>query len=233
MAIAHDFAQESHTGTTGSASEASFTWTHAPVVAPQGVLVFVFTISATKTVTSVTYDGKTMLEIPAAVAIDTAAEPGRVDVFLLGVGVPATNPATVVVNRTNDATVMWAVSVTVTATAGMDVNIHYAGIVLLQENGAYAEQSVTDGSPGTNSLRYCGGYYGGATPAPAGASSTLLHDIDLTSFGCTVVRETTAGQGSRSVGLTQATSDDRAGTHFALKEALPISNITMQSRQAF
>lgn len=218
MAVAFDAATESHTGTTGSASEASFTFSHNPVGTPAGVLVFVFTISATKTVTGVTYDAEALTEPAGGSAVDTAAEVGRVDTFFLGSGVNPTDPANVVVSRTNNAVVMYAVGITVTAAEDTGVT----GIILLQENGAYTEQSVDDGSPGSDSVRFAGGYYGGATPAPQGANSTQLHTIDFTSFGCSCCRETTAGQGSRLVGFTQATSDDRAGVHLAVREITPL-----------
>ena len=215
MAVAFDSATESHTGTTGSANEASFTIVHNPVAVPAGVLVFVFTISATKTVTGVTYDVETVPEVSNGSAVDTATEPGRVDTFFMGSGVNTTDPANVVISRVNNAIVMYAVSITVTGAKDMGVT----GIVLLQENQALAEQSVNDQSPGANSLRFAGAYYGGATPAPQGASSTQLHTIDFTSFGCSVCRETTAGQGSRLVGFT-AGSDDVAAVHLAVREAL-------------
>jgi hypothetical protein len=44
MAVAHSAASESHTGTTGSTNQASFSWTHVQSGTPQGVLVFVHTI---------------------------------------------------------------------------------------------------------------------------------------------------------------------------------------------
>lgn len=213
MAVAHDAVSESHAGTTGSASQASFSWSHDPVGTPAGVIVFVFTISATKKVTSVTYDGEALVDQTALAAVDSAGEPGRVDVFFLSGGINATDPSTIVVNRTNDATVMYAVAVTVTA--ARDVGL--VGGVLLQGDGTLAEQAVTDGNPGSNSIRYAATYYGGDAVPSAGASSTLLADIDLGLFGCSVVRETTAGQGSRNVGFT-GVSDDRAAVHVAAAE---------------
>jgi len=36
-AVANNAASESHTGTTSSTSQASFTWTHTPVGTPRGV----------------------------------------------------------------------------------------------------------------------------------------------------------------------------------------------------
>jgi hypothetical protein len=182
--------------------------------------VFVFQgVSATDSVTGVTYGGTALTAVASGTATDTATEPGRVKAYFLGSGVPTTDNPTVVVSRTSNTTTMWAVCVTVTAATDTEV----FNKVLLQENGVFAEQAVTDGSPGVNSVRYAGAYYGGATPAPAGANSTLLHSNDAGAYGWSAVRETTAGQGSRLVGFTQATADDRAGVHLAIRELQPPS----------
>lgn len=218
MAVAHVTSSQSHASASFSVSQASFSWTHTTTTNPQGVLVLVFQgVSATDAVTSVTYDGVTVPAVSGGRATDTATEPGSVAAYFLGSGVPATDNPTVVVNRTNNTTSMWATCVTVTA--GADTQA--VGVVLTQNDGAIVEQSVDDGSNGQNSVRYAGVYYGGATPAPAGANSTLLHSNDAGAYGWTAVRETTAGQGARSVGCTQATSDDRAGVHLAVQEIVP------------
>ena len=211
-AVANDAASESDTGTTGAASVASFTWTHTAVGTPRGVLVFVYTISATSTVTSVTDGGVAMTQVSGGAAVDTAGEPGRVDTFFLGTGI-LTGARPVVVNRTNNAVVMYAVAITQTAAADTAVT----GIILLQENQALAQQSVDDGSPGSNSVRYAGAYSGLGAPPAVGANSTLLHNIDFGAFGTSTVRETTAGQGARLVGFTAA-ADDVAAVHLAVRE---------------
>lgn len=217
MAVAHVVSSASHASGSFSVSQASFSWTHTTSTDPQGVLVFVFQgVASTDAVTSVTYDGVTVPAVTGGRAVDTATELGATAAYFLGSGVPATNNPTVVVNRTNNTTTMWAVAVTVTAAADTEV----AGVVLLQENGTYAVQSVDDGST-TDSVRYAGAYYGGASPAPAGTGSTLLHSDDAGAYGWSAVRETTAGQGARNVGFTQATSDDRAGVHLAVREVVP------------
>ncbi len=216
MAVAHVTSSQSHASAAFSVSEASFSWTHTTSTDPQGVLILVFQgVSATDAVTSVTYDGTTVPAVSGGRATDTATEPGSVAAYFLGSGVPTTNNPTVVVNRTNNTTTMWAVCSTVTAGTTTEV----VGTVLTQENGAIAEQSVDDGTTGVNSVRYAGVFYGGATPAPAGTNSTLLGTTnDAGAYGWTAVQETTAGQGSRLVGCTQATSDDRAGVHLAVRE---------------
>ncbi|MFA5372162.1 MAG: hypothetical protein WC298_09345, partial [Sideroxydans sp.] len=198
-AVAHDSASESHTGTTGSANQASFTWNHTPAGTPRGVLVYVFTRSATQTVTGVTYGGVAMAAVAGGLAIDTGGEAGRVDTFFLGASIP-TGARPVVVSRTNNGTVMYASAAT--QTAGANTEVYTPGIVLLQENGTYAEQPVDDGSPGVNSVRYAAGYAGGNNVLAAGAASTILNNIDFGAYTANTARETTAGQGARNVGFT-------------------------------
>jgi len=213
MAVAHSTASESHTGTTGSTNQASFSWSHGNIGTPQGVLVFVHTISVTDTVTSVTYGGVTLTRVTGGAAIDNAGEPGRTDLFFAGSGLGAGNQ-TITVNRTNNATIMYASAATVTAAT--DTNV--TGIVLLQGDGTMTVQSVTDGGAPTNSLRYAGAYSGLATPPPAGTGSSLRTIIDFGNYGCAMVSETTAGTGARNIGFNNATTDDRAAVHVAVRE---------------
>jgi len=63
MAVAHDAVRESHTGTTGVASVASFTWNHVPTGTPRSALVFTFAIGANPA-TGVTYGGVAMTAVP-------------------------------------------------------------------------------------------------------------------------------------------------------------------------
>ena len=218
MAVAHSSASESHTGTTGSASQTAFSWTHTQTGTPQGVVVFVSTYaSTTSLVTSVTYGGAALTRITGGVALDSAGELGRVDTFFLGSGLASGNQF-ITVNRTNNATVMYAAAATVTA--GADTTIPESTIVLLQGDGTLAAQSVNDTSPGQNSVRYAGGYSGLNTPPTAGTGSTLLNSIDIGNYGSALVRETTAGQGARSIGFT-GSSDDRAVVHLAIRELVP------------
>lgn len=215
MAVAHVVSSASHTSGSNSVSQTLFQWTHTTTTNPQGVLVLVFQgVASTDAATSVTYGGVNVPAVTGGRATDTATEPGSVEAFFLGSGVPTTDNPTVQVDRTNNTTTMWAVCATVTAAADTEA----VGPVLLQNNGTITQQSVDDGSTGVDSLRYAGVYYGGATPAPAGANSTLLHSNDAGAYGWTAVRETTAGQGARPVGCAQATSDDRAAVHLAIRE---------------
>src|SRR3990170_8397099 len=111
MAVAHDFASESHTGAVGSISQASFTWQHNPTGVPKGVLVFVVNLSGygTTTVTSVTYDGVTVPAVSGGATGDDTGEAGYVNSYFLGSGVPTTDPAPVIVNRANNTLELWAV----------------------------------------------------------------------------------------------------------------------------
>lgn len=213
MAVAHDAVSES----VDSVAVASFTFSHNPVGTPRGVLVFVFTPNFNADyITSVTYDGIAMTRVTGGQAIDTAGEPGRCDTFFLGASVPATDPANIVVTRTNNAAIVYATAATVTAAADTEVT----GIVLVQGDGTLAEQSVDDGSPGTNSVRYAGVYFGDLAVPAAGANSTALIESDFGQRTASMFRETTAGQGARSVGAASgATSDDRAAVHLAVREA--------------
>ncbi len=225
MAVAHDLATESHTGTTGSANEASFSWSHAGAASGvKGVLVFVFQANNTgDDATSVTYGGVALAKVSGGMAADTVTEPGRCTAWFLGSGVPQ-GTQTVVVARNNNANIMYGIAVT--DIAATDTEIYTPGIVLLQENGSWAEQNVTDGSPGSNSVRYAGDYTGAVAPNGPGANSTALQSIDLGAFGCAAVRETTAGQGSRPVGFSNATADDRATVHLAVRE-IPVVTMTI------
>ena len=224
MSIAYD----AYSVSSVSTSAASFSWTHTPAGTPAGVYVATITSnSATEHATAVTYGGVAMTAETGGSAVDTLGEPGVTTLWSLNSGVPS-GAQSVVVTRTNDTIEMLAYAITVTSGGGCSV----VGIVLLQEDGTIAEQSVDDGSPGTNSVRFAAGYCGAATAPTAGANSTLLHSI--ATLGSSVrsaalVRETTAGQGARSVGMVRGATDDRAVVHWAVKETatgLSITSVT-------
>jgi hypothetical protein len=224
----------------GSTSEASFSWNHTPAGAPQGVGVCVTTKENADLITDVTYDGESLTQISEAV--DTSGEPTRTTLFYLGTGVNTTSPAAIVVTRTNSATIMYATAFTVTGPG--DSEVYAAGIAKLEGNGLHSEQSVTDASPGVNSLRFACLFTGdpagfsdsssgctanvtplacctGSGTGTCGASSTQLQGIffnlaDEANAG--LAREDAGGQGSRSVGLVSFVSDDRASLHFAVRD---------------
>lgn len=229
MAVAHDAASESHTGTTGSASEASFNWAHTPVGTPKGALVFVkCSGSALDRVTGVNYGASAMTAVVGGRAVDTATEAGSVKAYFLGSSVP-TGAQTVTVNRSNNSDVLWAVAITVTAASDTEIT----GIVLAQEDGTLAEVAVDDGSPGSNSMRYAGLYSGLAAVPTVGANTTALHDIDFGAKVASVVRETTAGQGARSLGWSDGTTDDVAAVYLAIKESSPGGGATTKPVYAY
>ena len=215
MAVSPSNISESHTGTSGSVSEDSFSWTHTAALNTRGALVFVFSEgSSGNNVIGVTYDGEAMTAVPGGRAVDTGGENGDCQAWFLGRGT-GSGSKTVVVTRTNNTDQMYAVCATVVAGTVLTA---VTGVVLLQENQTLAEQNVDDGTPGTNSVRYAGCYSGDPAIAPAGVNSTALHSIDLGARGFSVVRETTAGQGSRPVGFLNVLSDDVAAVHLAIKE---------------
>ncbi len=227
MAVAFDATSESHTGTTGSVSEASFSWTHTPSGTPKGVLIFVIqNNSSTDKITSVTYGGTTVPAVTGGLAAAATAEPRLCKAFFLGSGI-STGAQTVVVNRTNDTTLLYAVAITVTA--GADTEVYLPGIVLIQAVSALAEQSVDDGTTGVNSVRFAA-VSSALNAAPGGgANSTGVNVIDFGTEVAQVVREVTAGQGSRSVGFSNATSDDVAAVHLAVRELGPVNGTATPS----
>jgi hypothetical protein len=230
MAIAHGASAES--GTFGSTTPT--TWTHAAGagVTPDWVLVFVIQAdNATDHITTVTYDGVSLTAVSGGFAADTATEPGTCKAYFKAGGAWASGSVTVSVSR--DATVVDFYAVSISG-SGTGAEVHLPGIVLLQENQALAEQNVTDGSPGTNSVRYAGTWSGLAGGPGAGANSTALQDAiysgAISGYAATV-RETTAGQGSRPVGFSAAT-DDVAAVHLAIRQVAPIDLVIANGAHA-
>jgi hypothetical protein len=229
MAIAHDASSPSHASGSSSASEASFSWTHTPSGTPKGVLVFTFTgmgavKTATEHATAVTYGGVSLTAVPSGSAADTATEPMRTTAWFLASSVP-TGAQTVQVTRTNNTTSMWAVAITVTS--GGDTST--AGVLLEQENQALTEENIDDGSPGANSVRYAAVASGtNNVTTTIGANSTLIQsNVTGQSVSAAVVRETTAGQGSRPVGVTVVGADDVAAVYLAVIEVAGGGGVTV------
>lgn len=213
MAVAHDAISESHTGTTGSTSAGTFSWTHTPTGTPKGVMVVVFTNDSVDLVTSVTYNGVYMNKVCRA-AVDSAGEFCHTQLYFLGAGVP-TGAQTVEVTRTGTSA-MYAAAVTVTA--GTD-ETEAVGFVYLEGDGTLAEQSVT--STNGTACRYAAITSGLSAVPGAGASSTSLGTGATIDYGVRVtgfVRETTTGSGARNIGFSSGTSDDRAAIHWAVQE---------------
>lgn len=216
-AVVFDAASESHTGTTGAS--ATFSWTHTPVGTPRGVLIFVFNRNdpSGNDTTSVTYGGTDVPLIDDSVARDTTAstEGGSVQAYFLGSSIP-TGAQTVQVTEGDTYTSAYAVAITVTA----NDDTSYAGIVTEGENQTLTEENIDDDSlTGTNSVRFAAILSGAAAVPPDGANSTNIAGIDFGAFVNGVYRETTAGQGSRPIGASYATSDDVAAIYIAIAEA--------------
>lgn len=218
MAIAHDASSAVAAGTT------TRSWTHTPSGTPKGVLVFVVTIgNISNKISSVTYGSRTLTFVDGA--LDSTTEPGRVDVYFAGTDIP-TGAQTVTVNRSSGSEDQWAVAVTVTAaTSATD----FKNPTKYEGNRFGLEAAVDDASPGANSLRYAVAYggmasvnatTGGTTTMAPGSNSTNLQNNDFGNYVAQVVRETTAGQGSRSVGFYATDSDDWASVHLAVRESI-------------
>lgn len=209
MAVAYDV---SSAATAAEAS--SLSWTHTPVGTPRGVIVFCLGQGGSgQPAIAVTYGGVSMTAVTSSYVSDAAGELGAIRAFFLGASVP-TGAQTVQVTTGNVPTVAyWAAAITVTAGG----NTEYTGLVTLSGDQALGQQNVDDGSPGTNSVRFAGAYYGGSSPPTAGADSTSVQTVDFGTKAGGVVRETTAGQGSRPVGFNAA-SDDVAANFLAIRE---------------
>lgn len=221
MAVAHETATESHTGTTASISEDFFDFSVPFTASSIALLVYTFYLGNPDAALSVKIDpAGANTDVPAVSggrAADTAIEIANTTTWFLGSGLPTTT-TTVRVNRSNTPTSMWAVAITVTAATAVEIT----GILLEQEDQALTEENINDGSPGSNSVRYAGVLSGHAdvvTALVAGANSTVLHTIDFGARVISTVRETTAGQGSRPVGFVAA-SDDVAAVYLAVREVV-------------
>lgn len=203
----------------GSENEDSFSWSYDPESTPRGVSVIVTSNSASDQATGVTYGGVAMTKIVEA--NDTGVdEPMSASLWFLGSSVPS-GEQTIVVSRNNNGTRMGGFAAAVTADA--DTEVYVPGVVLLEEDGSVSEQNVDDGQvSGPDSLRYVGGIAGHGSPPPVGANTTGLTSYQWQSpnQGARIARETTPGVGSRPVGLTTGTSDDRALIHWAVREVL-------------
>lgn len=156
MAVTYDAV--SHAPATAGAlntASASFNWTHTTGSSPKGVIVFTFCVdiysSTTDRVTSVTYGGTSLTAVPSGRAV--ASVDGNVvrDVkaWYLGTSVPSGNQ-TVVVNRTNNGSGIYATAVTFNAAIDTSVT----GTILAQsDTSSLSQVNVDDGSPGADSLR--------------------------------------------------------------------------------
>jgi hypothetical protein len=209
--VAHDASCES----TLTQSVSSHTCSLTASASAKGILVFTFNVNTTNdNFTGVTDgSGTPLVAVSSCSGADTAGEPGSVKAWFLGSGV-TTGTQTITASRTTNTDQGYIIAISVTAGGNTQTN----GCVVVQENAVPAEQNVTDGSLGTNSVRYAAAYYGlTAGNMTDGANSTRLQDASTASQSGAAWRETTAGQGSRPVGFT-GVSDDLAAVYLAVRQ---------------
>lgn len=204
-----------HDAYTQNISSGTHSFTHTPVGTPSGVLVFVIRTdeSSTDVISGVTYGGTAMTAVTGGLARDTTGEPGLCKAYFLGSAVP-TGAKTVQVTSTDSGAEFFTCAITVTSVGDTAT----AGVVLLEGDGTLSEQSVNDGSPGSPSVRYAAGFSGINTPPSVGSNSTSLGAENFSTLSAVACRETTSGQGARSIGFSSAESNDRAFVHLAVKE---------------
>jgi hypothetical protein len=184
------------------------------------VFVYAFNTTVTTLVSSVIASSRA-LNLVAGPIVDSASEPGVIWAYFYGgVGGFPINTPTITVNRTNNATVMYAQAASVTASGFTEV--YTPGVITLSEDGVLTAQSVDDGWPGSFSQRYAGVYSGqnNINSVSAATGSGLLNSIDVGNYGAAMVREIGPGQGPRNVGFSSS-SDDRAAIHLAIREVNP------------
>lgn len=213
MAVAYDAATETVLFDVVAADP--FTFTHTPSGTPKGVLLFCMQDSTTTDVfTSASYGGVAMTAVSGGRAIDSAGEPMACKVYFLGASIPSGAQTVSIDHDTGVSSTLYAVCVSVTASGDTTIS---GTPVLLENDGTLSEQSVGTGA--ASALRFAGGISGRGTTPPPGANSTAVHDIAIAAVRrCAVVRETSAGTGSRPVGFSDGTSDDRAFVHLSVAE---------------
>jgi len=229
VAVGFDAATEfPTTQSAGASNTLTLSWNHIPVTStPKGVGLFVtYAPSSLTYVTTVKYGGVALSKV--ASARDTATEPGVMEFWYLGAGVPTGTNAFNVVRLANTAG-MWGAGFTVSASTDTVVS----QFLTVEENTSLVERTLSTVGIGT---RFAGAYYGGAAPPGQGANSTTVFDIDYGAYGARVVRETVAGSGNRVVGFAAGTADDIAAIYVAIEESIAkttISAIGVASGLAF
>jgi len=219
VAVGFDAATEfPTTQSAGASNTLTLSWNHIPVTStPKGVGVFVtYAPSSLTYVTSVKYGDVALSKI--ASARDTATEPGVMEFWYLGTGVPTGTQAFNVLRLANTAG-MWGAGFTVSASADTVVS----QFLTVEENTSLNEKTLSTVGIGT---RFAGAYYGGAAPPGVGANSTTVFDIDYGAYAARVVRETTAGSGNRVVGFAAGTGDDVAAIYVAIEELIAKTTIS-------
>jgi len=212
----------------------SFNWNHVPTGTPRSALVFIWTNSGSSNpVTGVTYGGKAMTAIPYTAAV-TSAEQGGVNAWFCD-EVPS-GTQNIVVSRTNNSIVTYATCMTQTAAADKACEVYLAGVktkagavaeataASSTSNGtssSWSSMALDDGSPGSNSIRYMAIHSGAASVSTASTNTTTNGTSASIDFGAYVfftMRETTPSQGSKTLTITTAISDDLAVIGLAVRE---------------
>lgn len=199
-AIAHDAATVSTTWTTATPK----TFTHTPVGTPAGVICFIAheTSNSDLITGAVTYGGVAMDRI--ASAINTSAENGRVYAYFLGSAVP-TGQQTVSIAHDGSAAVKVATCITMTS-ATNDSSI--TSFDTLQNGQTDPQISLQTDAVVTQ--RYIAMYssandISASFTAVSGQTSVSLTDYGVN--GARVDRQTTASNGSATLGYTGAATN--------------------------
>lgn len=187
----------------------SHSWTHTPVGTPRGVLVLIVqTVSVTDEVTSVTYGGVAMSEVPLSPMIHTAgSEDGVCYGYFLGAGIP-TGARTVAVTVTASST-MYVVVMSLTATA--DLVVDSTGF-LDAASGLTPSATVATTADTTT---FVAGVLksGGATTAvfSPGTGYTDVAEFDFGTSGASWIRKTVNATGGNVVVAWTSTLEEPAG----------------------
>jgi hypothetical protein len=183
-------------------------------------LVFTFVNANADDATAVTVGGVPATAVGSGRAVDTAGEAGDCKAWFVGKDLPP-GALSIVVTRNNNANVMYAVAIGIDADRDTEIK---GTPSLISENDTLAEVAVDAGEVG-HALRFAGVNSGLSAVPAAGASSTAVLGIDFGLRVIGVVRETNGGAGSRSVGFSSGTSDDRAAVHLAVGEVVEAAGL--------
>lgn len=226
MTVAHDASSASHSGTSSSTGD--FSWTHTPTGVPRGALVLIaLNAEAIDEIASVTYGGVAMAEVPLSPLLHaTGAEDGTLFGYFLGSGVP-TGAQTVQVTVSGSTRAKTAQCVTVTASRDTTIDD-----TTTLETGAAANPSVSLDATAEAAIYaalHSGALTSGVDPD---ANTTQLRETTFTgTFTISFARRTTnaSGAGSFSVGWTSG-SDEQAVLGVAIREANPSGSSTASAK---
>lgn len=214
MSIAHDATSGSHTGTSSSTGD--FSWTHTPVGTPRGVLVLiVLNAEAIDEIAGVTYGGQAMTEVALSPLLHaTGSEDGTVYGYFLGSSVPA-GAQTVQVTTSGSTRAKTAQCMTMTAAKDTAVDD-----TTTLESGAATDPAVSLDTTAEAAI-YAALHSGASTAgvAPDGNTTQLRETTFTGTFALSFARRTSnaSGAGSFSVGWTSS-SDEQAVLGVAIRE---------------